>query len=102
VNVRFLDTEERSLLALQGPKAWLALQELVKEDLTKMYFMETVKGVVDGVECRITRCGYTGEDGFEISVPSEKAVQVAEALLKNDGVKLAGLGARDTLRSVLH
>ena len=63
--------------------------------------MSTVVTKVCGVdECRISRCGYTGEDGFEISVPTENAIQVAETILSSSSgiVKLAGLGARDTLR----
>lgn len=61
--------------------------------------MNSTVGTVADVECcRITRCGYTGEDGFEISLPSIKAEDIAKELLKNDAVKLAGLGARDSLR----
>jgi len=50
------------------------------------------------IQCLVTRCGYTGEDGFEISVPSDKAVALAETLTKDSNVKWAGLGARDSLR----
>lgn len=63
--------------------------------------MQTAFTEIAGVtECRVTRCGYTGEDGFEISVPADKSAHVAEALLntKSGDVKLAGLGARDSLR----
>lgn len=65
-----------------------------------MNFMTSCTGKVGGVEARITRCGYTGEDGFEVSVASSKAIEVATTLLKTgEGkVRLAGLGARDTLR----
>lgn len=55
----------------------------------------TVCGIPD---CRINRCGYTGEDGFEISVPSDQVELIAESFIANTNVKLAGLGARDTLR----
>lgn len=63
--------------------------------------MTSTVGSVAEVECcRITRCGYTGEDGFEISLPAVKSEDVAREILKNETVKLAGLGARDTLRFV--
>ncbi|CAG2163814.1 unnamed protein product [Oppiella nova] len=92
---------ERALLALQGPQSARCLQSLVDSDLSKLNFMASVVTSVCGVnDCRITRCGYTGEDGFEISVPIERAVHVANTLLtsSNGAVRLAGLGARDTLR----
>lgn len=61
--------------------------------------MTTTEAEIAGVKnCRITRCGYTGEDGFEISVPSESIEVVVEELLQEENVKLAGLGARDSLR----
>ncbi|KJE89368.1 glycine cleavage system protein T [Capsaspora owczarzaki ATCC 30864] len=97
-----LQIVETALLALQGPKAAAALQALVpSKDLSKLPFMHGVDGVtVDGVaNCRVTRCGYTGEDGFEISIPNQHAVQIAEKLLTNPAVKLAGLGPRDSLRT---
>lgn len=98
VNVDFWDVSDRALIALQGPKAAAALQSLtdiVMEDLT---FMTSRLGKVAGVDCRVTRCGYTGEDGVEISIPAEKAEHVTEAFLLLEDVKLAGLGARDSLR----
>uniref|UniRef100_A0A336LTL8 Aminomethyltransferase n=1 Tax=Culicoides sonorensis TaxID=179676 RepID=A0A336LTL8_CULSO len=101
VDIEFLETSDRALLALQGPSAMTALQELTKIPLKDLFFMQTVVSEVAGTnECRITRCGYTGEDGFEISIPAEKSVHVAEALLNTESgnVKLAGLGARDSLR----
>lgn len=89
-----------ALVALQGPKAAAALQPLVKLDLSKLLFMHSTEATVNGVEgCRITRCGYTGEDGFEISIPEKHAVSVVNSLLTNPAVALAGLGARDTLRT---
>ncbi|XP_054167097.1 aminomethyltransferase, mitochondrial-like [Oppia nitens] len=92
----------RALLALQGPQSATCLQPLVGDyDLAKLNFMTSVVTSVCGIEdCRITRCGYTGEDGFEISVPTEKAVYVCKTLLSasKGAIKLAGLGARDTLR----
>eukprot|EP01002_Notosolenus_urceolatus_P002534 NODE_1667_length_1338_cov_8.351435_g1382_i0.p1 GENE.NODE_1667_length_1338_cov_8.351435_g1382_i0~~NODE_1667_length_1338_cov_8.351435_g1382_i0.p1 ORF type:complete len:209 (-),score=64.83 NODE_1667_length_1338_cov_8.351435_g1382_i0:710-1336(-) len=63
-----------------------------------MLFMKTAQSKVGDIPVRITRCGYTGEDGFEVSVANTQAVELAETLLKNDTVQLAGLGARDTLR----
>lgn len=99
IHVRFFDPIERSLLALQGPKAAECLQRITDIDLSKLYFMQSTKATVAGVEtCRITRCGYTGEDGFEISIPSIKSEDVANALLNENPIKLAGLGARDSLR----
>jgi len=92
----------RSLLALQGPKASAVLQKLVRDDLSKLPFMHggnmKIQIGKDSVDCIVTRCGYTGEDGFEISVPDSHVVPFAETLLKAPEVKLAGLGARDSLR----
>lgn len=99
VKIRFFEPQERALLALQGPKAAQALQKLSNVDLSQLYFMNSTVGEVAGVQCcRITRCGYTGEDGFEISLPAIKAVDVAKELIADGVVKLAGLGARDSLR----
>lgn len=101
VDVKFFDPVERALLAFQGPAAVNVLQELTKVNLNALFFMNTIEAEVAGVpECRITRCGYTGEDGFEISIPAAKGSFVADALLdsKAGNVKLAGLGARDSLR----
>lgn len=92
--------DERSLLALQGPLAAPTLQHLTKVDLSKIYFGEFQIIDINGAQCYLTRTGYTGEDGFEISVPSENAVDLAKAILeKSEGkVRLTGLGARDSLR----
>jgi len=101
VDVKFFDPLERALLAFQGPAAANVLQKLTAINISKLYFMNTTEAEVAGVaDCRITRCGYTGEDGFEISIPAHKGSFVAEALLdsKVGNVKLAGLGARDSLR----
>jgi len=88
---------DRALLALQGPKAAAALARL-NGDVSKLVFMTAAAVTLAGVECDISRSGYTGEDGFEISVPAEHAVALAKALLALPEVKPAGLGARDTLR----
>jgi aminomethyltransferase len=94
--------EDMGLLALQGPQMQEVLQAGVKFDLSGMPFMSTVEGEVYGIGgCRVTRCGYTGEDGVEISVPAKETANLAERLLafgNGQVCKLAGLGARDTLR----
>ncbi|XP_064117075.1 aminomethyltransferase, mitochondrial-like isoform X1 [Macrobrachium nipponense] len=89
--------EDHGLVAVQGPEAAKILQPLVEGDINQLYFMQTRELVVAGIPCRVTRCGYTGEDGVEISVPNEKAVELCETLFAS-GVHLAGLGARDSLR----
>ena len=93
----------RGLVALQGPKAVEVLSPLLEleggESLESLWFMRSATGRVAGVEgCRVSRCGYTGEDGVEISVPAEGAVAMAEALLGSADTAAAGLGARDALR----
>jgi aminomethyltransferase len=88
---------ERALLALQGPKAVSALSRL-NADVAKLTFMTGGAFRLAGADCFVTRSGYTGEDGFEISVPADDAVVLAKALLREPEVKPAGLGARDTLR----
>lgn len=101
VDVKFFDPNEKALLAFQGPAAVNVLQTLTKANLSELFFMNTIEAEVAGVpDCRVTRCGYTGEDGFEISIPAGKGTFIAEALLdsKAGNVKLAGLGARDSLR----
>lgn len=101
VTIEFLLSSDQSLVALQGPSAVQALSQITSQDMSKLYFMNTLQTEVAGVKnCRITRCGYTGEDGVEISIPSQQVQQVTEALLAQtqQQVKLAGLGARDSLR----
>nr|KAF6473131.1 hypothetical protein HJG63_000640 [Rousettus aegyptiacus] len=94
-----LEVMDNALLALQGPTAAQVLQAGVTDDLRKLPFMTSAVMEVFGVSgCRVTRCGYTGEDGVEISVPAVGAVRLATALLENPEVKLAGLAARDSLR----
>ena len=89
--------DDRALLALQGPISPQVLRRL-GVDLDGFFFMQIGHFTIDGVDCVITRSGYTGEDGFEISMPSDKAIQLAELLCADKAVSLAGLGARDTLR----
>lgn len=92
-----LDVLDRGLLALQGPKAE-AVMAALEPKAAGLTFMNGCNGAIDGVECFITRSGYTGEDGFEISIPAQSTVQVAKVLLAQEGVKPIGLGARDSLR----
>ncbi|XP_013400626.1 aminomethyltransferase, mitochondrial [Lingula anatina] len=91
------------LLALQGPEMVQVLQPLIESDLNldELPFMTSSMATIAGVpDCRISRCGYTGEDGVEISVPCEKTEHVADAIWssKNGEVRMAGLGPRDSLR----
>ena len=88
---------ERALLALQGPKAVHALARL-NPAVARLTFMTGAPVLLAGADCFVTRSGYTGEDGFEISVPAAHAEALARALLALPEVRPAGLGARDTLR----
>jgi len=88
---------DRALIALQGPKAESALAKFCA-DVPAMKFMDTGPRRVAGFDCYVSRSGYTGEDGFEISVPAEHAAALATALLDNSDVLPIGLGARDSLR----
>ena len=88
---------ELALLALQGPQAAAALGRL-NPAVCRLVFMTGMNFELLGTICHVTRSGYTGEDGFEISVPAERAADLARALLAMPAVKPAGLGARDTLR----
>ncbi|MEX0300567.1 MAG: glycine cleavage system aminomethyltransferase GcvT [Kordiimonas sp.] len=89
--------DDHALLALQGPKAEAILSELAPE-VADLVFMESTMVTLEGTVCRVSRCGYTGEDGYEISVPQEEASAFAARLLRNDDVEWIGLGARDSLR----
>lgn len=88
---------DRALIALQGPKAEVVLACLAPE-VAAMRFMDAAEVAILGQACLVTRSGYTGEDGFEISVPGPAADALAEALLADDAVMPIGLGARDSLR----
>lgn len=88
---------ERALLALQGPQAATALARL-HPGVAQLRFMSGAQFTLNGSDCYVTRSGYTGEDGFEISVPADAAEALARALLAQPEVEPAGLGARDTLR----
>ena len=89
--------DDRALLALQGPAAEAALARLAP-DVRSMRFMDVRAMEVMDVACTVSRSGYTGEDGFEISLPASHAEAVARALLANGDVAMIGLGARDSLR----
>jgi aminomethyltransferase len=88
---------ERALLALQGPAAAAVLARFAP-GVERMKFMSAAEVSIAGISCGITRSGYTGEDGFEISVSAEQAAALAERLLGEPEVMPIGLGARDTLR----
>jgi aminomethyltransferase len=92
-----LPLPERALLALQGPLAAQALARL-NPGVCSLTFMTGGAFSLAGARCFVTRSGYTGEDGFEISVPADQAIALARELLAQPEVKPAGLGARDTLR----
>lgn len=95
--VAMREMDEHALLALQGPKAAAALARHVPA-AADLYFMQAGAFDWDGVPLWISRSGYTGEDGFEISVPSESVVALADALADEPEVEPIGLGARDSLR----
>jgi aminomethyltransferase len=88
---------DRALLALQGPHAETALAKLCPEAST-MRFMDAGPRKVAKFDCVISRSGYTGEDGFEISVPADQAERLAKTLLEDQDVLPIGLAARDSLR----
>jgi aminomethyltransferase len=88
---------DRALIALQGPRAVSVLAELWA-DLAYMKFMDVRHCRLHDVSCLVSRSGYSGEDGFEISVPADKAEDIAKRLLEHPDVQPIGLGARDSLR----
>jgi aminomethyltransferase len=89
--------DRHALVALQGPAAEAALAALAPQ-VSALRFMDVSAITLLGAPCFVSRSGYTGEDGFEISVPAEAAERPCEALLRNPAVAPAGLGARDSLR----
>ena len=89
--------DDRALLALQGPKAAQVLSDL-GVNINNMHFMDGDWLEIQGIECWVTRSGYTGEDGFELSVANDKAEKLAELLCQHEAVLPIGLGARDSLR----
>ncbi|HEX2478401.1 MAG TPA: glycine cleavage system aminomethyltransferase GcvT [Geminicoccaceae bacterium] len=94
---RVEEIDDRGLLAVQGPRAEDVLGRLCPA-ARALAFMQTTTATVAGVPCRVSRCGYTGEDGFEISVAATDAPALARRLLEEPEVAPAGLGARDSLR----
>ena len=88
------------LLALQGPQAVTVMSRLAAANsgIEKLVFMTGGRFTIAGADCFVTRSGYTGEDGFEISVSAEQTVMLAKALLAEPEVKPIGLGARNSLR----
>ena len=88
---------DRALIALQGPEASAALARLAPE-AASMKFMQVARLDVGGADCVVSRSGYTGEDGYEISAPAALAEDLARRLLEQPEVKPIGLGARDSLR----
>src|SRR5260370_25679291 len=88
---------DRALMALQGPEASCGLAKLCA-DAASMRCMDSGPRSIDGIDCLVSRSGYTGEDGFEISVPADHAERLAKALLGDSDVLPIGLGARDSLR----
>ncbi len=96
-NVRLEIVEDRALIALQGPKAADAMA-LHAPKAAELDFMSAASMEFDGIDCHVSRSGYSGEDGYEISVKAGAAEALARALLADDRVKPIGLGARNSLR----
>jgi aminomethyltransferase len=96
-DVRLEPIEDHALVALQGPKAAAVLARHCPK-ASSLGFMNATPDAFDGIACHIARSGYTGEDGFEISVATRHALTLAETLLADPDVKPIGLGARDSLR----
>ncbi len=95
VSMELLD--DRALVALQGPAAAGVMTRLLPE-CVDMVFMDSRRATLCGAECFVSRSGYTGEDGFEISIPAAQAESVVRELLAQEEVEPIGLGARDSLR----
>ncbi|NNE64528.1 MAG: glycine cleavage system aminomethyltransferase GcvT [Gammaproteobacteria bacterium] len=92
-----IEVLDRALLALQGPDAAEVLARFAP-DCADMIFMTATTLEIDGVECFVSRSGYSGEDGYEISIPNDAADRIARLLLDQPEVEAIGLGARDSLR----
>ena len=92
-----IELDDRALLALQGPSASNVLETHTCH-LNSLSYMQFRRIRIGSVDCSLSRTGYTGEDGFEISLPPARASEVAHILVKDERVAWAGLGARDTLR----
>ena len=96
-NISIKEIENRALIALQGPASEAVLGKYHPQ-IENMKFMDVETLTIDGAECWISRSGYTGEDGFEISIPAEAAEPITRSILSNQNVEFIGLGARDSLR----
>lgn len=96
-NVRLELIEDRALIAVQGPQAVAAVAAHAPK-AAELAFMSADWMEFDGITCHVSRSGYTGEDGVEMSVPADKAEAITRALLADERVKPIGLGARDSLR----
>jgi aminomethyltransferase len=96
-NVKLERLEDRALIALQGPEAARVLARHVA-NVAALPFMTAMVTELAGIDCALARSGYTGEDGFEISVKADDAVALAQLLLEDADVHPVGLGARDSLR----
>lgn len=94
---RLTRLDDRALLALQGPKA-AAVMARLGPAASRLVFMTASPVTIAGIDCLVSRSGYTGEDGFEISVPADRAEALARTLLAQPEVAPIGLGARDSLR----
>ena len=95
--IRLLRADHRALIAVQGPMAVQAVGRHCPEAVA-LPFMSAITTRFDGIDCHISRSGYTGEDGYEISCKATRVRAIAERLLSEPSVKLIGLGARDSLR----
>ena len=95
--VELTERTDLALIAIQGPAA-AAIVSAHCPAAAELKFMETVVADLLGAECRISRLGYTGEDGYEISIPADKADAISRKLLEHQDLEPAGLGARDSLR----
>jgi len=95
--VRLIRADHRALIAVQGPRAVLAVGRHCPEAVA-LRFMGAITTRFDGIECHISRSGYTGEDGYEISCKATRVRAIVERLLSEPSVRLIGLGARDSLR----
>ena len=89
--------EDRALIAIQGPEAAEVMAQH-EPLLAEMGFMDSARLMLFGADCYVSRSGYTGEDGYEISVPADQADRIWDAIMEDARVKPIGLGARDSLR----
>ena len=89
--------DDRALIALQGPSACSVLEE-TNRSISEMFFLDVRTVKLFGVDCWVSRSGYTGEDGFELSISNDDVIRVADKILSKESVLPIGLGARDSLR----